>query len=100
MIKHVLFFNLKEQAEGQSKAENLAKIKSMIEALNGKIPGLIRIEIGADYSATEASADMILYSEFESREALAVYADHPDHLVAKTFIQSVCSARQLVDYEV
>lgn len=100
MVKHLVFFTLKDQAGGNTKAENIALIKAKIAGLNGKIPGLIKVEIGEDFSATAVSSDIALYSEFESREALAVYNDHPDHVVVKEFIASVASGRQLVDYEI
>ena len=31
MIKHIVFWKLKDEAEGGTKAENIAKIKSMLE---------------------------------------------------------------------
>jgi quinol monooxygenase YgiN len=100
MIKHVLFFKIKDDVEGLSQAESIAKAKTMLEALNGTIPGLIKLEVGTDFSATEASSDMCLYSEFESREALQTYIDHPDHQAILPFLKSIFSERKLIDYEI
>lgn len=99
MIKHILLFKLKDEAEGCSRAENIVKAKALIEGMNGKIPGLIKVEVGTDFSSSGDSADMALYSEFESREALAVYAGHPEHTKVLPFIKSIISARHLIDYE-
>jgi len=38
MLKHVVLFKLKEQADGADKDQNARKLKAEIEALVGKIP--------------------------------------------------------------
>ncbi|HPJ38988.1 MAG TPA: Dabb family protein, partial [Spirochaetota bacterium] len=56
MVKHIVLWKLKEQAHGKSKKENAETIKSMLENLNGKIPGMISIEVGFDFSCSDGSA--------------------------------------------
>ncbi|MDD5224306.1 MAG: Dabb family protein [bacterium] len=99
MIKHIVFWKLKDSAEGRGKEENARKVKALLEGLNGKIPGMIHLEVGIDFSATESSSDIALYSEFESREALDRYQADLEHLKVKPFIKSVRSERVIVDYE-
>jgi hypothetical protein len=53
--------------------ENAALIKERLEALRGVIAAMLAIEVGLDFGATEQSADVALYSQFESRAALAAY---------------------------
>jgi hypothetical protein len=48
----------------------------------------------------EATYDVVLYSEFASREALDAYQEHPDHVAIKPFIGAVREARQCMDYEI
>jgi hypothetical protein len=43
--------------------------------------------------------DYALYSEFESREALAAYAVHPLHLEAKEKFHHFLDKRYAADYE-
>jgi hypothetical protein len=100
MVKHIIFFRLKAEAEGASKAENILKAKKMLEDLNGKIPGMLKMEVGTDFSGSDTSSDMCLYSEFESRDALKGYAQHPDHLAVIPFIKAIYEERRLIDYEV
>lgn len=100
MIKHILLLRIKDDVEGRSKAESIAQAKTLIEGMNGKIPGLIKVEVGIDFSDSPDSADMTLYSEFESREALNVYATHPEHTAILPFIRSIISERRLIDYAV
>lgn len=100
MIKHIVLWKLKETAEGRSAAENALEVKRRLEALNGRIPGMLRLEVGIDFSKEDASSDVALYSEFESRAALDVYQSHPLHEEVKGFVMAVRSERRLVDYEV
>lgn len=99
MVKHLVFWKLKDFAHGNSKAENARIIKSRLEALNGKMPGMKMLEVGIDFSATESSADLALYSEFDSREALDNYVNHPDHKAVIPFITEARSERRVADYE-
>jgi hypothetical protein len=100
MVKHVVQWKLKEEAHGNTKEENAKKIKELVEGLRGKIPGLIHIEVGFDYSNTANSSDIVLYSELESREALEGYQVHPEHKAIVPFIAAAIAERHLVDYEI
>ncbi len=100
MIKHIVMWRLKEKANGVDKASNARLIKEKLEALRGRIPGLLALEVGLDYSATENSSDLVLYSEFESRSALDAYQEHPAHKAVMPFVLEVRAERRQVDYEV
>ena len=100
MIKHIVFWKLKEFAEGSTKHENALKVKAMLENLCGKIPGMLKLEVGLNFEGSETACDISLYTEFESREALDVYQNHPEHMKVKEFLPLVRSERRVVDYEV
>ena len=100
MIKHIVVWKLKENAHGNTKDENAQQIKEKLEALNGKIEGLIKMEVGFDFSKTETSADIVLYSEFETKEDLDNYQVHPLHKAIMPFVGEARSERRMVDYEV
>jgi hypothetical protein len=99
MVKHIVFWTLKESAEGRSAQQNAKEMKRQLEALNGRIPGLIKFEIGVDFGQTEASFDVALYSEFTDRDALAHYKNHPEHLAVADFIGKIRRNRIVVNYE-
>lgn len=99
MVKHIVFWKLKEEANGMSKAENAAAIKQKLEDLNGKIEGCIKLEVGFDFLHSAESADVVLYSEFESKEALDFYANHPLHKAVMPFIAEARSERRVIDYQ-
>ncbi len=98
MIKHIVMWRLKDRAHGQDKATNVRAIKERLESLRGSIPELLRIEIGIDFSRTENSADVVLYSEFSDRAELDTYQKHPAHEAVKAFIMEVCTERRIADY--
>ena len=100
MIKHIVMWTLKEQAEGASAAENGRKIKEMLEGLNGKIPGLMHLEIGLDVFQATPECHVALYSELESREALEGYQQHPEHMRCVAFVKKVVATRAVLDYEI
>ena len=93
MVKHIVIYNLKEGVDKDSAVE---LIRSVLEPLVGKIPGLLHMEIRRAYNGL----DYALYSEFESREALTGYAEHPLHLEAKQHFFHLLDSRYCTDYEV
>ena len=93
MVKHIVLYTLKE---GVNKDDAVALIASVLEPLVGKIPGLLHMEIRRAY----VGMDYALYSEFESREALASYAKHPLHEEAKSHFFHLLDSRVAADYEV
>jgi hypothetical protein len=99
MVKHIVIWKLKDEAEGATKAENLKKIKAGLEALKGKVPMLKHIEVGINFEQS-AGCDVALYSEFATKADLEAYQVHPDHVAIASFIRSVVAARTVADYEV
>ena len=100
MIKHIVMWTFADQAEGADKATNVAIARERLASLDGLVPGLIKLEPVIPVDPFEHSYDLVLYSEFESVEALKAYAVHPDHLAVGTFIKAACTARVCVDYDV
>lgn len=100
MIKHIVMWKLKPFAEGADKAANAAAMKAKLEACAKLVPGTLKFEVALAQDGLEASYDVVLYSEFESREALAAYAAHPTHKAIIPFIGAVRDERQCMDYEI
>ncbi len=94
MIKHIAMWRIAEPCR-----ENALRIKTALEGLNGKIPGLLHLEVGVDISREGESADVVLYSEFESRQALEAYQNHPAHAEVAPLVKALRSERRVVDYE-
>jgi hypothetical protein len=99
MVKHIVMWKLKESAHGNTKEQNAKIIKEKLESLNGKIPGMLALEVGIDFSCTESSSDVVLYSAFASRKDLDNYQEHPEHKAVMPFIMEARTERRVVDYE-
>ncbi|NTU68639.1 MAG: Dabb family protein [Chlorobiaceae bacterium] len=99
MVKHIVMWRLLDAAHGNPAVVNARLIKEKLEGLRDRIPGLVSIEVGIDFSRTDSSADVVLYSEFADRKALETYQSHPEHEAMKPFIGGASSERRLVDYE-
>ena len=96
-VKHIVMWNVLGSSE-QEKEAAVAVVKSRFESLRGLIPGMTLLEIGIDFSRVNYACDIVLYTEFESKEALAAYATHPAHLKVRDELDGVRVARYQVDY--
>ena len=75
------------------------KDKEKLEALNGQIEGLLKLEVGIDFVGGTMSGDVALYSEFATKADLDFYQVHPKHKAVQAFVTDVRSDRMVVDYE-
>lgn len=98
MIKHIVMWKLKDEAHGNDKATNAGLVKEKLEALSGKIDGLLKIEVGIDFLGG-GNFDIVLYSELSSKETLDTYQNHPLHQAVLPFIREAVMDRKAVDYE-
>ena len=103
MIKHIVMWKLKDNAEGRSRIDNALKLKQDLENLNGKVPGMLLLEVGIhvkDSKSDEGDSDVILYSEFSDMQSLEDYYPHPAHQKIVPFAKAIRSERRVINYEV
>ncbi|MCG3202945.1 MAG: hypothetical protein NFCOHLIN_02831 [Gammaproteobacteria bacterium] len=98
MLKHIVMWRVRATAE-RTQAENAAEMKRALEALRGRVPGLLAIEVGINTIPGSDSSDVVLYSEFADRGTLAAYQNHPEHERVAEFVKEVRVERRVVDYE-
>lgn len=100
MIKHVVCWDLYEQAAGRDKATNASLIKAELLALKELIPEMRSVEVGINAeSADTENYDVVLIAEFDSFEDLKRYSSHSEHLRFVKFISELRRHRVAVDYE-
>lgn len=100
MIKHIILWQLKDEFSQEEKVKIKTEIKEGLEALAGKIPGLIEICVNTEPLDT-SNADVMLDSTFENQEALKGYAIHPEHVkVADSKVRPFTKTRTCMDFEV
>lgn len=95
MIKHIVFWKVRDDDKKQANMEHMREI---LTALVGKVDGLLSAEVGFNFNPI--GYDIALYSVLESKEALDAYQIHPDHLKVKEFVHSVVTDRVVADYEI
>ena len=99
MVKRLVLWKVREDLVGHERDEALQKIKRGFEALPGRIPGLLKLEIGISFNSGELASGLALYAEFASREALAAYDTHPEHQALVPLVLGVRTEKRSADYE-
>ena len=94
MIRHVVLWRLKSR-----NGDSFHAIKAALEAQQGRIPGLLRVEVGRNFGASRRAVDFALVCDFESREALAAYHRHAAHMETRTIVDPLIDEHWIVDYE-
>lgn len=97
MVKHIILWKLRSEMSTEEKTAAKAEAKRRLEALNGKIDGLISLKVQIE-GLDSSNADMMLDSEFTTVEALGGYQVHPLHVEAAGFVKSVVEARLCLDF--
>lgn len=95
MIKHIVFFKFKPEAD----AAAVAEIEQGLNALPGKITEIKAFQVGRDVIRSERSYDMALVSDFEDLAALDRYQVHPEHQAVVAKVKAAASSVVAVDYE-
>lgn len=100
MVKHVILWTLRAELVGDEREAVKQGIKQGLEALKGRIPGLIDIKVNIDCLAS-SNADVMLDSLFEDEASLKGYSIHPEHVaVANGKVRPYTVTRTCMDYEV
>ena len=98
MLRHIVMWKLKAEAEGRGKEANAQRMKEALEALPSKIPEILRLEVGLDIKGKDGSYDIVLIVDLEDERALATYQEHPDHVKVAQMISGLRESRAVVDY--
>ena len=98
MVRHIVAWSFKDGFSVEEKNQHRAKIKAGLEALVGRIDGLVEMKVCTD-PLTSSTSDMLLNSLFESEQALKAYQIHPEHKKVSAFVGEVMESRICLDYE-
>ncbi len=97
-VKHVVAWQLKEEAFEQSKEINIRQIREKLSALPAVIPQILSLEFGTDTKFDETAYDCVLIATFASYEDLATYKNHPSHKEVSHWVRQVITARTVIDF--
>jgi hypothetical protein len=99
MIRHIVIWRLNAEAKVAGQIKDIALIQRSVASLRSAVPGLLRMELGINQSPLADAADLLLYSEFESWQALRGYDDHPLHEELRALIRPLRTERRVIDHE-
>lgn len=99
MLTHIVWWTMKNEADGKSAQENIALIKSALEGLRGRIPALKELAVGANIlpGSTE-EAQLVLVTRHEDAAGLAEYAAHPEHQKVVALLKNATASRKAIDF--
>lgn len=101
MIRHIVWWTLKPEAEGRCAAENAVIIKRQGEALLGKVPGLNSLELSIRMEeGTTEDCGLVLCSTHDDMAALQAYLEHPLHQELSDLIGACRLTRRAINYEI
>ncbi|MEY3778642.1 MAG: hypothetical protein RL103_850 [Pseudomonadota bacterium] len=97
-LRHIVMWTLKEEAEGQTRAQNMEKAREVLMRCSSLVPGIEQFEVGLKTDGLDCTCDVILNSVFKDEAALSAYQNHPDHIAIKPFMQAIVAQRQCMDF--
>lgn len=95
MLKHVVFFKFKPEAE----EAGIADLEKSLRALVGPIPEIREFLLGRDVVRSERSYDLALISAFDDLAAMNRYQVHPAHQAVVAKVKALCAGVVAVDFE-
>ena len=98
MIRHIVMWNLHDQAEGAAKATNLQRAKDLLLSCAQVVPGIRSFEVATATPGLDCTNDLVLHMLLDDAQVLAAYQNHPDHLAIKPFMKAVVTERRCMDF--
>src|SRR5271168_3282110 len=99
MICHVVMWRLRDEAKRTEFPRINDELQQIVRAMRNTVPGLLRLTIGLNRASVPDAADLLLYSEFESWDALKCYEVHPLHDELRGIFGPLRIERLVVDFE-
>jgi len=97
MIEHIVLFRWTEGAS----QEAIDSVVTELRQLKGKVPGIVDLSCGANFSDRAKGYTHGLVVRFEDRAALEAYGPHPEHQrVVQTFINPIRGDVLALDYRI
>ncbi len=94
MIVHIVLFKFNDE----NKDQNIKKTVQLLQQLPNKIKQLKTLEIGVNFDEAPRAMDLSIYTKFDSKEDLDIYANDEYHLEVIEYIKSVTSYTKVCDY--
>ncbi|MFP4145054.1 MAG: Dabb family protein [Phycisphaeraceae bacterium] len=94
MVEHMVWIKFGEHVSAERKQAHLDGLRG----LAGKVPGIVRLSVGENFTDRSGGFTHGLLVTLASREALKTYADHPEHVAVAGPLKQDAELRAL-DFE-
>ena len=96
LIEHIALFRWREEASQEAIDSALAELRK----LKDKIPGVVDISSGANFSERAKGYTHVLVMRFTDRSALQAFGPYPEHQrVVQDFVSPIRADSLVLDYE-
>jgi hypothetical protein len=96
MVEHIVLMRWQEQAT----PEAIERVMTELRALKNKIPAIVDLSCGPNFSDRSKGFTHGLVVRFKDRAGLDTYVPHPEHQrVVQIFIKPISAEVLAVDYE-
>jgi hypothetical protein len=97
MIEHIVLFRWTDAASEEAKANVMTELRK----LKDKIPGIVDLSYGTNFSDRAKGYTHGLVVRFTDRAALQTYGPHPEHQrVVQNLIKPIAADILALDYEI
>ncbi len=97
MIRRIVVFKMKEEANGKTAQENAEILAGKFNALKEKLDFLVDIKAGVSVNDI-CGYHLGLTVEYATEEDIERYTVHPEHCLVKDFVGEIIETRTIVDY--
>ena len=97
MVEHIVLLRWKDDAS----PEAIDRVMAELRGLKDKIPGIVDLSCGANFSERGKEYTHALVVRLKDRAALEAYGPHPEHQrVLKEFLNPIRADGLAIDYEI
>ena len=94
MLIHIVCWKYRRDVSDQDREEHRRRLKALAEL----VPGIARLDVGADILHLDRSFDTALVAEFASEADLDAYTVHPDHQAVVAIGREIAEKAVSVDF--
>lgn len=96
MVRHIVFFKFKPEADKQARIDFMGKLRQLQQDID-----VIRsLQVGQNFTESGRAMDVALIVDVDNQHDLAVYDQHPLHQPVKQAASQICSETRVVDFVV
>lgn len=95
MIRHVVLFKFRPEVSAETRADFVQTLRRLAD----EVETVRALEVGVNFTESPRAHDVALIVDFDDREGLAAYIEHPRHQPVRARAAALCSTFPVVDYE-